>query len=619
MHPFSRSGVAALAVGLLACRPAEPPEAPPAIDDPAPARPLASPAAVWSALPSTVRWPAGALAIALPPGEPAPWLLPRFEPGLEHPLDRLEEVAHSDRTALARTGDLLLVTDRDEGLVGTIALPPEITWVGMGGARILAADARGQLFAADAVGDALAHGLRSTGLTLAGATAWDAAGSHVIALARGKVMASDDGGRSFRASEPARGVTFEAAVVRADGVMVALSRGERVTAYASRDGGKAWQRSSWHPQALWREDAWIMGRSGEEVGVLASDGRAWAGGLDRDAALQGYRSWRWDFFTGSPEPSTGRWPTPTDPPAPAPPRQPLRGRPRPAGEGIFGGIGGTGMLGSVPACTAGLACLHGSVGEAPPPAQLDVRLFGDARCEVDQAPCPPDRWRAPHVGVFDHGTGTVRLGRLVRSCTAIELGQASGLGLVGCRHPEGTTLMVVETDGSIHAELEVTDAKPDVGYVMMAEDGTLLVPEIPACDAWARAWVRRPVEPGRSDAWIPLAVPGARTWRPVGRGYAVAVADRPGSEGRAADLWLAGPEREPARVLEGIPVLVGATAARVDDGRVSLHTDRWQVVRSDASLADVELPSRERVVGGVTIARAEPWLGCGERPTYLEP
>lgn len=189
---------------------------------------------------------------------------------------------------------------------------------------------------------------------------------------------------------------------------------------------------------------------------------------------------------------------------------------------------------------------------------------------------------------------------------------------VACSHDGGTSLMVVETTGTVHTELEVSEATPEVGFVMMAEDGTLLVPEIPTCGEWARAWVRRPVAPGQPEAWAALELPGARTWRPVGRGCAVAVADHPGGEGRSADLWLAGPERPPTRVLEGIPVLVDVTDARVDDGRVSLHADRWLVVRRDASLAAVELPSRERVVDGITMTRAVPWLGCGEDPMVLE-
>jgi hypothetical protein len=178
--------------------------------------------------------------------------------------------------------------------------------------------------------------------------------------------------------------------------------------------------------------------------------------------------------------------------------------------------------------------------------------------------------------------------------------------------------VVVEPDGTAHVELELDHAEPDPSYVMVAEDGTLLVPEIPRCDQWARAWVRRPVAPGEPEAWTQLELPGARTWRPVGRGYAVAVADHPGGNGRSADLWLAGPGLEPMRVLEGIPVLVGVTDVRVDDGRVSLHADRWLVVRRDASLTEVELPSRERVVDGVTVTRARPWLGCESEPMYLE-
>lgn len=619
-------GLAALSFGLVACRPAAGTlETSPAVVpvEPHP-QPLEPPAPAWTPLPSTIRWPAGAFAIALPSGEPAPWLLPRFEPGHEHPLDGLVEVAHGERIALARSGPLVLVTDRDEGLLGTLALPPDVVWLGVVGEdRILAADAHGLLLMGT-VAEVLAHGLpTSSGLMFEGATAWDAAGEHVLAVVGSMVMVSENGGRSFVRTEPAPGTALATAFVRADGVMVALSQAARPTTYVSEDGGRSWRRSSWHPESLWREDAWIMGWDGAETGVLSTDARSWAGGVDRVAALQGFRTWSSDFLASGLEPAAGRWPTPSDPPAPSPPVRPLRGRPRAAVRdsmvGMFGSGGGfgLGLLGDG-ACSAGLVCLHGSVGEAPPPSQLDVRVFGDARCEVEATPCPPARWRPPHAGVFDHGVGTLRLARLPRACTRVDAAQTPGLGLLGCTHEGGTSLMVVETTGTVHTELEVSDAVPDVGYVMMADDGTLLVPEIPSCGEWARAWVRRPVAPGQPEAWTALALPGARTWRPVGRGYAVAVADHPGGEGRRADLWLAGPERAPTRVLEGIPVLVDVTDVRVDDGRVSLHAERWQVARQDASLAAVELPSRDRVVNGATVTRARPWLDCAERPMVLE-
>lgn len=620
-----------LGVGLLACRPAAGPtdgaDVTPATAPVARTQPLEPPGPAWAPLPSTIPWPPGALAIALPPGDPAPWMQPPFEPGHQHPLDRLAVVAYGERIALARIDALMLATDREHGLVGSIALPPEVGWVGVGASdRIFAADTHGRLFASDTLAEALESGLSPTGAVVDRATVWDAAGEHVLAVADATLFVSDDGGRSFRSTKPGRGVEVATAVVRADGVIAALSEEGRPTAYLGTDGGRRWQRSAWHPQSLWREGAWIMGwaldaSDGGLTGVLASDGRSWAGGHERSVALTGYRSWDSDFFEafGATEPAVGSWPTPTDPPAPPPPARPLRGRPRDSG-GVEGGLLGMGGFGTglsgVGSCTAGIVCLHGSVGDAPPPSRLDVRVFGDARCEDPAAaPCPLTRQRAPHVGMFDHVARHLSLGRLPRACTRLETAQARGLGLVRCEHEGTISLVVVEPDGTTHLELEVNDGTPDPSYVMMAEDGTVLVPEIPTCEQSVRAWVRRPVAAGHPDAWTRLELPGARAWRPVGRGYAVAVADHPGSDdGLRADLWLAGPGREPTLLVEAIPVLVGVTGMRVDDGRVSLHADRWLVVRRDASLAEVELPSRDRVVDGVTVTRAHPWLGCGQPP-----
>ncbi len=623
-----RSRVAILGFGLIACRPSVgPTEVTYAVDPGEPQKPLEAPAPAWTPLPSTIRWPTGALAIELPPGEPAPWLLPPFEPGGVHPLDRLGVVAHGERIGLARSGELLVATDRDEGLLGTIALPPDVGWIGVGGGdRIFAADSHGRLFAADTIIQALEQGLSPTGAVLDAVVTWDAAGERVLAVIGSAVMVSEDDGRSFRSTEPAPGVTVATAVVRADGVMVALTQARRATAYVSHDGGRSWRRSSWHPESLEREDAWIMGWVGGQMGVLSADGRSWDGDQGRMSALGGYRSWSWDFRSGELEPSRGRWPTPNDPPAPPPPKRPLRGgRSRDHSfeggvpGGVIGGVIGEILGGGDATCNGGLACLHGSVGDAPPPSRLDLWSFGDTRCEVEtEGPCPFEHWRPPHVGVFDHAAGSLRLGSLPRTCHQVELAHARGLGLVRCWVTGKTSLIAVAPDGTVHDELEVGYAKPEVGYVMMAEDGTLVVPEIPTCAQWARAWVRRPVAPGTPEAWTVLEVPGARTWRPVGRGYAVAVADQPGGEGRRADLWLAGPGMEAKRVVEGIPVLVGVTDVRVDDGRVSLFVGGWKVVRRDGSLAEVELPSRERVVGGVSVTRGRPWLGCERGPMALE-
>lgn len=588
--------------------------------EPRPAPPDA--ALVWSPLPSTIRWPAGALAIALPPGEPAAWLLPPFEPGLDHPLERLDEAAHGERVALARSGDLVVVTERDEGVQGAFVLPPEITWIGLGeGDRVLAVDARGRVHAGS-VAEALARGLSPTGAVLDGARSWDAAGARMVAAVGAEVVVSDDGGGTFRRStlDRAAGARVAEVVVRPDGVIAARVRAGRSTVYLSDDGGERWRESAWQPAWVWREDAWIMGMRANETGVLSSDGRSWVGGLDRDAALAGYARWSRDFFPGSLQPHAKRWPTPSDPPAPPPAKRPLRGRGRESSVegGVVGGVvgGGLGFLDAVGgSCVDGLRCLHGSVGDAPLPARLDVRLFGDVRCDGDASPCPPERWRSPHVGTFDHVDRTLRLDRIPRRCTHVDVASVRGLGLLACEHDEGWSLLTVAPDGTVHHELDVTEAKPEakpeVGYVVMAEDGTILVPEIPACDRWARAWVRRPIAPGEpGPAWTMVTVEGARAWRPVGRGFAVAVVDHQGRDATRADLWLAGPQGEPVPVLEGIPLTGGVDGVRVDDGRVSLHLDRWRVVRRDGSLAEVELPSRERVVNGVTVTRARPWLGC---------
>lgn len=578
-------------------------------------------------LPTTLEFPADAFAIALPAGEDAPWLEPSIPRPAREPLDGLGILASSGDHAIAGSEALFVLTSRAQGVRGSIPalaqVPP--AWVGIldsGAIVAVPADAPQQLRRIDSPAEALTASTWPVVATLPGAQGWDASGMHIVAVVGTEVAVSRDGGDTFARSVPvARARSIPEVVVRHDGVVaVQVDTGSHMRVLLSSDDGATWERSAWQPASIWREGSWIQGYRDPTTGALAIDGRTWAAvtstawDLARD---QGYGWLDLDFSTNllNPGPPPTRFVSPADPPPPAVPARPLRSkRAVRSGRSELGGYG-MGTLGGVQGgmrCKAGVRCLHGSIGAAPPFTAHQLGVFSDLRCKTDEHPCPRSQWSPPAVGVFDHRaprSGLV-MGRLPFACDEREVQSARGLGLVACHRGSATTIFAVEPDGVVHTEHVVEDAALALDLLMQAPDGTLVVPESPACERWARAWVRRPVAAGHDDAWYEVIVEGGRAWRPVGRGAAVVIADHDSGDWKLATLWLAQPGAAPRRILDRVAVPRSPSGLRVDDGRVSIHDEGWKVVCTDGGLAPVTLPDRHEVVDGAIYTRAVPYLRC---------
>lgn len=626
---------------VAACRPTPPAPAAPT------ARPelAAAPArAIETRVPPTqIAWPPDTFALALPEMAAAPWSLPPFEPGRTHPLDHANVIAASRGIAIAKARDILIGSSTTTGIVGALRMPERAMWHEIvAGDLILVADEQGQLWRAPTLEVAVQRGFERVA-RVTGAKRWDASGHFVIAVEEpssrpsgpglssrpsgpgATAWISADGGATFGPmTSPGKG-TIETMVVRDDGVVVAqmshkVRNKSTYTVMLSGDAGRTWSRSAWHPFSVYRHGGWIIGDDSaadrDIVGLLASDGKAWSkhGRVWEEISANG-EGWRLDFAHDPALAPDGRVRADAmDLVAPPPPARPLRGKPLVLDDKTFGlsGIGGGTGFGEsgVPHCK-GVSCLHSSVGEAPFPVAIDVLGFGDARCAVATTPCPFAERRSPHFAVFDHRHAQFDLVQLPTACADVEIVDAGGLTLVGCALGDHRVVYGVDPTGKVARESITADgAAPwSLGLVSMATDGTIWIPQEGACDRWAAGWVRRPLAVGAADAWRHVVAERARAWRAVGAGIAIGVIDRGDS---LAALQLDHPDGHSEVVLDGIRVAIDVTGVSVKDGRVVFWDGaEGKVVQRDGSLVATGHREPDRIVDGVIVTRARPWLDCG--------
>ena len=592
---------------LLACRVA----APDSVADPV--EPFVATPLPALAIPKSAHaWPEHTFAVALPPTTNAPWLLPVFEPGRSHPLEQLELVAHGDDVALARKGDLVLATRRDRGLAGALKLPPEPLWVGIaGGDAILVATQAGALHRADTLEQALQSGLAQVG-EVRGATQWDAAGTTIAAVKAGELAVSHDGGHTFVRTTPVAGAMIEQLAVRHDGVIAIRARPRRGAARTllSKDGAR-WTKSPWQPDHIAREGAWIVGSDARD-GVLDDDGEGWIEVI-LEPLEDGVRAWAADFGANARTfaPRNAARPHANEPRSPFAGER-LTGHREGPGVGEMGlGGGGFGTLGTR-ACR-GPACLHGTLGDPPLPSAIDLHAFDDLRCATAADPCPPDSWQPGHVAVFDHRDAHVVVAPLPTACRELEIRDMRGLAIAACRHERGTTIFAIDAQGRVAPELELPGGdgpQPAVQYASMADDGTIAVPEDPACERWARAWIRMPHPVGSAAPWREVVHEGARAWRVLPSGTALAIVQDTGDPMRA-EVWVDRGRGVQERLVADVHVDGQPYDVEVVDGRVVFEYDDARALQTDGSLVAVApLPRHERVADGVVISEARPWLQC---------
>ncbi|MBI4952547.1 MAG: hypothetical protein HY908_10980 [Myxococcales bacterium] len=581
---LAASSVLALA-GATACR--EPqvgpgPTPPVTATAPASARPSGPPLVLPAVAPDRASWLEPALDdAACPKPDDCPD---------EAPLggDGAELVVVGSRAALVRSPAGLFAHHLERGLVGPLALPPELgpsapplaLGLGTDDAVYLAAS-DGTLFrAADA--ERAVAGFERAG-KVAGATLWDFVPGLVVAAAGDAVLVSSDEGKSFRSSRPEKGAALVGLVARADGVVVASTAAHT---WISRDRGKQWKLSRLEGPAPHRTGSLLV-----TCGyALSSDGERWVE-LPADVP--------WDpqpwlaVMSVSPEPRGVAMPkmlTVLEPPAPPPPAQ---------GDGQEGGVGcsgpvtgwpgrhgriGVGSVGTArPFRPFGLSRFaEAPLGDPPDKTRSHFAFVGDGACAAADAAGPGDGYackpgarftRPPHLVSFDRTSGASKLWSVPATCTPRRIYDAMGAGVVVCDGGPGRLgLALVDPAGQFVLETGAAGDAAVEDAVAQIGDGSLLVATSATRGAERRVAVRRPLPLGAPAAWREVAVAGSVGYRlqPGGAVLAVVAASR---EAERFDLVLDRPDAGATRIAVDLPVEGGLAEVRLGpDGLV--HVER---------------------------------------------
>jgi hypothetical protein len=491
-------------------------------------------------------------------------------------------VEAGQKAALVRSAGELFAIHEERGVIGPLVTPPDARWVGTDDQdRVYVATAAGELWIAEGPEDAAQGKLARAG-AVAGATDWDFSAGIVAAVQGEKVLVSTDRGATFTPSTPRKGKKLRSVFTRFDGVVAARLQGaggRQGEVYLSRDRGKTWQRSSFTPDNLRRDGAWIWNGSGDCPSVLSADGRGFT--IDREAyeAFDGLSSWTLMFqASGTPEEAPRgqrlRVTSPLPPSAVGKKRQdPSRCREEYmiAMSGVQGGVvsgvlslglgpGAVGSeIGSLRTVTsshkcAGAACIAGTVDAVPPPTRTGLAIFRDGACQVAPpkgARCPAGTpfARLPHVARIDQTSGQARVVALPSGCDPAGVQSAGGLGLLFCRSGDQATAVYTSAPGgSWAAEGTIPVVPHDLWATTQSADGSLMLHATCPRGAPCRAIVRSPRPPGDASAWRALVVPGALAYRVLDDGAALAVAA--GTADRRFSLLLAVPGAEPKLVAD---------------------------------------------------------------------
>jgi hypothetical protein len=354
---------------------------------------------------------------------------------------------------------------------------------------------------------------------------FDAAGTHVVALRDGKLVRSDDAGKSF-IELPVKG-SVDRAFVRADGVVLAGITGAAPAATwftVSSKGQVAQVHRTLRQPMRW--GGFIMADfkrntmdEAESAQVLMRDGRTFAR-VDLPREVQGaeYISFH-PVFLGAPTEKTRAWEgdrLALAPLSPAAKKQRSSGpeeyvtmmeAPDGVTGGVVGGIAGGPGRRSEPLCK-GLRCIAKLRPILPdrPGSRVVARFFDDGLCKgpVNGACEKGPLMRAPTIGFFDRGTGILTFRPTPPACEPSELESLRGLVILDCRGDRYAS----DAAGAFVREGPVDDAMKGSWDYDIAEDGTLLVERVDTGRIVA-ASVRLPVAPGAGGAWRTVTKPGA--------------------------------------------------------------------------------------------------------------
>ncbi|WP_437963786.1 hypothetical protein WMF04_29150 [Sorangium sp. So ce260] len=591
--PTAGPAPAALAPAAVAIPPAPPLETParatgaPAVD---PSSPLSLPAAA---------------------SPPATWIEP---PLAEHQRTQAhrnlfrehQEVALGEHVAIvAAKGDLagaaggagpgVFAVHEKLGVAGPLRLPARSTWVGVAGPpndALYAATAEGALHRAAGVHDALKpDGFAPRG-SVAGATAWDAAGGLVAAAAGERVSVSADEGQTFTSAVVAAGKRVRAVLVRPDGVLAAVveapARGQRPGApdtFLSLDRGQTWKRSAFQPLAVERAGSWIWNGDATCPAVLSRDGQQWTRAASPDL-LHGRPPLDMALYlsTAIRASAAGSFRSAVAPPAPEPPPRgaAAAGREPPCKSDDEFGMGGVvgGIMGAYGAACEGALCLLQAAPPQPPPTRTWIATFGDGICDPARVPpggaCAAHLTRPPTFAVVDQLASAVTPVAAPEGCPRpVSLHNAAGVGVLVCDGGGGSAALFVRgAKGAWHAEGSQAIPAEALGPIAAAPDGTLLLagPTLPASAPRReplQALVRSPLPLGAAQAWRRIAVPDGVAAAPAPGGAALLATSPAASAGGRLDLALDRPGHPVLALARDVEVHQNLTRMEVrDDGRV---------------------------------------------------
>lgn len=459
---------------------------------------------------------------------------------------------------------------------------------------------------------------------------FDSAGRCVVATAGEEVYVSSDAGATFVQTKPSPGMGMSAVYCRFDGVAVAAAPHEPGEAYLWHPDDAAWTRAPGAPSDIRRDGAIIHALVGGGDAVLSIDGRTWSDEVDVWTLGEPYLDPTVLFILGDRTqgwPAAAHWYTEREPAPPAVDPTPPSADP---GEGFDlhgSGAGNLAMLGVLGACQ-GFDCLHGTAGDDPRFTRTFAQLLATAVCAEPAADAPnacpaagdADWVRPPALVVIDDEAQSYPFVALPRDCADARVESIEGLVLALCADAGGERVDVfARSRTSLDWVGEATIEAPlhSLQAPSMGPDGTIALHMACACDEDCAVYVRRPRELGEDlgSPWLRYAHPGARAWRPLTGGAALAAVTPDRAQPDRVVLAVYAPEGPPT--LFDLPSPApGADDLRVESGRPVLRargSSEWLVPLAAGGYAPVALPDdsqRANRLDGVPTYRSRSYVDC---------
>lgn len=412
-------------------------------------------------------------------------------------------------------------------------------------------------------------------LSIPFASAFDVTKGLAVAADASVLHVSRDGGKTFTKVNPKADLTIETVFARDDGLIAifGLDRAGEHALWIAKDG------QTFAPSKLQARDVRQAGShiyvNGCPGGILSSDGVTWNAWDEDFGAPLGFNGWGGALDIGS-RPrafTTEKLNNLIQPPAPAPSKNVVTGKP---GECSKAGVGGIGMGGGGAsyrrggACV-GAACVRATLGELPGGTETDVGLYGDGACERDEKGfCKKGPWkRPPHATI--NGKAPIDL---PAGCDPTRLLSAGGIGVLFCERDGTTVVHTIGKDTVFHMESSF-GTRFDVDEITIADDGTIVAH--PVCGNKSQgdsgtcpgAVIRSPKALGAPNAWRASAVPAPFAFRVLGGGAALVIAA--GSDAQRFSLFIDAPDATPKPIAKDLAVLG-------DLLDVELHKDKIVVV-----------------------------------------